>query len=94
MKGIVDIQLKNLKKLLMEKNIDVVLTDAAKERLAEAGYDPVYGARSLKRLLQKEVYDVLAFKFLEGELGEDERIVVDAEKGQLVFKKDTGGANG
>ena len=92
MKGIVDIQLKNLKKLLMEKNIDVALTDAAKERLAEAGYDPVYGARSLKRLLQKEVYDVLAYKFLEGELGEDERIVVDTENGRLVFKKDTGGA--
>ena len=94
MKGIVDIQLKNLKKLLMEKNIDVALTDAAKERLAEAGYDPVYGARSLKRLLQKEVYDVLAYKFLEGELGEDGRIVVDAENGGLVFRKDTGGAGG
>ncbi|MBI4949803.1 MAG: ATP-dependent chaperone ClpB [Deltaproteobacteria bacterium] len=94
MKGIVEIQLKNLKKLLREKNIDVVLTDAAKERLAEAGYDPVYGARSLKRLLQKEVYDVLAYKFLEGELGEDERIVVDTEKGKLVFRKDTGSAGG
>ncbi|MBI2413837.1 MAG: ATP-dependent chaperone ClpB [Deltaproteobacteria bacterium] len=90
MKEIVEIQLRNLKKLLKEKNIDVVLTDAAKERLADAGYDPVYGARSLKRLLQKEVYDVLANKILEGEFGEDERIIVDAENGRLVFRKDTG----
>ncbi|MBI5642711.1 MAG: ATP-dependent chaperone ClpB [Deltaproteobacteria bacterium] len=87
MKSIVEIQLGLLTRLLKERNIGIILTGSAKDRLAEAGYDPVYGARSLKRLLQKEIHDVLALKMLEGEFGEDDRILIDAEDGKLTFKK-------
>ncbi|GMR04915.1 MAG: ATP-dependent chaperone ClpB [Thermodesulfobacteriota bacterium] len=87
MKHIVEIQIGRLKTLLKEKKIGVTLTDNAKEYLAEAGYDPVYGARSLKRLLQKEIIDRLAMKILEGELAEDESVLVDYKDKGLVFSK-------
>ncbi len=87
MKAIVDIQLGRLKKMLAEKNIEVRVTDAAKDKLADEGYDPVFGARSLKRLLQKDVYDALAMKMLEGEFKEDDLIVIDYRDGSLVFEK-------
>ncbi len=87
MMAIVDIQLGRLEKMLSEKNIAVGITDAAKEKLAEEGYDPVYGARSLKRLLQKDVYDALATKMLEGDFREDDLVVIDYRDGGLVFEK-------
>ncbi|MBI5492346.1 MAG: ATP-dependent chaperone ClpB [Deltaproteobacteria bacterium] len=87
MKGIVEIQIGLLKKLLKEKNVDITLTDRAREYLAEKGYDPVFGARSLKRLIQREVQDVLALKFLEGEFGEDSVVAIDCEGEALTFKK-------
>ncbi|MDP2688966.1 MAG: AAA family ATPase, partial [Deltaproteobacteria bacterium] len=85
MESIVDIQVERLKKLLSDKNITVTLTDAAREHLAEAGYDPVYGARSLKRLLQREVQDELATRFLEGGFAEDSEVVIDYRDGKLSF---------
>ncbi len=85
MESIVDIQVERLKKLLSDKNITVTLTDAAREHLAEAGYDPVYGARSLKRLLQREVQDELATRFLEGGFAEDSEVVIDYRDGGLSF---------
>ncbi len=87
MKGIVEIQIGLLKKLLKEKNVEITLTDRAREYLAEKGYDPVFGARSLKRLIQREVQDVLALKFLEGEFGEDLVVAIDFEGNGLTFKK-------
>ena len=54
LKQIVDIQVKRMKKYLQEKRIDILLTDAAKERLGESGFDPVYGARPLKRAIQRD----------------------------------------
>lgn len=87
MKGIVEIQLERLKKLLKEKNITLVLTDTAKAHLALAGYDPAYGARALKRLLQKEITDTIAIKLLEGEFKEDDKIIVDYKGNALAFKK-------
>jgi len=87
MKAIVEIQLGRLKKMLAEKSIEVTITEAAKDKLADEGYDPVFGARSLKRLLQKDVYDALSMKMLEGEFREDDLIVIDYRNGGLVFEK-------
>ncbi|MFQ5736176.1 MAG: ATP-dependent chaperone ClpB [Thermodesulfobacteriota bacterium] len=87
MESIVDIQLERLKKLLADRNITVTLTGAARKHLAEVGYDPVYGARSLKRLLQREVQDELATRLLEGVFTEDEEVSVDYRDGRIVFEK-------
>ena len=85
-KSIVDIQLERLRKLLQEKKINIILTDAAKGLLASEGYDPAYGARPLKRLIQKKIQDPLAAKLLEGEFKEEDSILVDEKKGELQFE--------
>jgi ATP-dependent Clp protease ATP-binding subunit ClpB len=64
-----------------------VLTPAAKEALADAGWDPAYGARPLKRAIQRLVENPLALRLLEGDFGEGDTVVVDAEGGELVFRK-------
>jgi len=63
------------------------LTDAAKEHLAEAGWDPTYGARPLKRAIQRMIENPLALQLLEGEFGEDDTVRVDVKDGELVFEK-------
>jgi len=63
------------------------LTDEAKEAIAEAGWDPTYGARPLKRALQRLVENPLALRLLEGEFGEGDLVRVDAKDGELVFEK-------
>jgi ATP-dependent Clp protease ATP-binding subunit ClpB len=83
---IVDIQLAGLAKRLAERRIGVQATPAAREWLADRGYDPVYGARPLKRLIQREVLDPLARKVLGGELKDGEQVTVDAVEGSLVFR--------
>jgi ATP-dependent Clp protease ATP-binding subunit ClpB len=83
---IVDIMLKGIKAKLEEKEIELELTQSAKELIAEAGFDPVYGARPLKRALQELVEDRLAELILEDKLHEGEKIVFDAQNGQLVEK--------
>ena len=85
-KSIVDIQLERLRKLLQEKKINITLTDEAKEFLASEGYDPAYGARPLKRLIQRKIQDPLAAKLLEGEFKEEDSIFVDEKKGELQFE--------
>ena len=87
MKRIIDIQVASLMKRLEERKIHVALTDAAKTRLVEEGYDPVYGARPLKRTIQRRVLDPLALRVLEGDFGEGDRIVVDAGRDGLTFEK-------
>ena len=77
-KDIVDIQLVDLKKRLSEKNISLVLSDTAKEVLAEKGYDPVFGARPLKRAVQKYLQDPLSFKILNEDFTEGDEIVADS----------------
>ena len=72
---------------LAERGLSLELTDAAKEHLAEAGWDPTYGARPLKRALQRLVENSLARRLLEGEFGEGETVRVDAVDGELVFEK-------
>jgi ATP-dependent Clp protease ATP-binding subunit ClpB len=84
---IVDIQLQRLEKRLLERNLRLALTDSAKELLGERGWDPVYGARPLKRAIQRLVQDPLAIRILEGEFAEGDTVEVDAQNGELVFRK-------
>jgi len=88
LKHIVEIQIAGLVKRLEERKIHVQLTDAAKERLVREGYDPTYGARPLKRTIQRRVLDPLAMRVLDGEFREGDTIVVDAGDGDaLRFEK-------
>jgi ATP-dependent Clp protease ATP-binding subunit ClpB len=75
---IVDIQLERVKALLVERRIQLEVTDAAKDLLADKGYDPHYGARPLKRVIQRMLQDPLAMKILEGEFPEGSKVRVDA----------------
>ncbi|MCM8759741.1 MAG: ATP-dependent chaperone ClpB, partial [Candidatus Omnitrophica bacterium] len=83
---IVDIQISYLATRLAEKKIKIVLTDTAKDWLAEHGYDPNYGARPLKRLIQKEIENPLALKILAGEFKEGSTVEIDVKDNSLVFK--------
>jgi ATP-dependent Clp protease ATP-binding subunit ClpB len=84
---IVELQLERLRARLAGRGIELELTDAAKETLAEAGWDPTYGARPLKRALQRLVENPLAMRLLEGDFSDGDRIRVDAQNGELVFEK-------
>lgn len=86
LKTIVDLQLGQLRKRLDEKDITLDLTDAAREFIAKEGYDPVYGARPLKRYLQRELETGLSRKLLAGEVTEGNHVILDAEKETLVFR--------
>jgi ATP-dependent Clp protease ATP-binding subunit ClpB len=87
-KAIVEIQIKKLEKRLLERRIQLKMTEKAKEWLAREGFDPAYGARPLKRVIQKEIQDKLAMKILEGKFKEGSTITADMDekKGELVFK--------
>ncbi|WP_322990061.1 ATP-dependent chaperone ClpB [Hoeflea sp.] len=85
MGAIVDIQLKRMAKLLVDRKIEVTLDEPAREWLAEKGYDPAYGARPLKRVVQKYVQDPLAEKILLGEVGDGAHVSVSAGSDRLVF---------
>jgi ATP-dependent Clp protease ATP-binding subunit ClpB len=87
LKIIVDIQIAGLMKRLEERKIHVRLTDAAKEQLVAEGYDPIYGARPLKRTIQRRVLDPLAMRVLEGDFREGDTVTVDASRDGLVFEK-------
>jgi ATP-dependent Clp protease ATP-binding subunit ClpB len=84
---IVELQLARLRERLGERTIGLRLTDEAKETIAEAGWDPTYGARPLKRALQRLVENPLALRLLEGEFAEGDTVLVDAREGELVFEK-------
>jgi ATP-dependent Clp protease ATP-binding subunit ClpB len=84
---IVELQLERLRARLSERGLELELTEAAKEHLAEAGWDPTYGARPLKRALQRLVENPLALKLLEGKFEVGETVRVDARDGELVFEK-------
>ncbi|MEX2186421.1 MAG: AAA family ATPase, partial [Pirellulales bacterium] len=85
LREIVDIQLSQLQRRLAERHIILDLTDAAKDLLADEGFDPVYGARPLKRVIQKRLADALAMKLLVGEYSDGDTINVDAHNGEMVF---------
>lgn len=84
MADIVTVQFARLKKRLALKNINAVLSDGAKEYLAKKGYDPLYGARPLKRLIQSEVENLLAQKILRGEILEGSKINIDSKDDEIV----------
>lgn len=91
---IVDIQLDHLRKRLEEKKIKLEASQKAKELLAERGYDPVYGARPLKRTIQQEIQNPLALQLLEGNYQEGDAIKIDVDKDKnFVFKKGPGRAS-
>ena len=87
---IVNLQMKEIRTRLEEQGLSVELTESAREFLAKAGYDPTFGARPLRRVLQKQVESPLSVSLLSGEYKEGEKVLVDldAEKQELVFKKD------
>ena len=87
MKQIIDIQIAGLMKRLEERKIHVQLTEGAKDRLVQEGYDPIYGARPLKRTIQRRVLDPLALRVLEGDFREGDTVIVDAGRDGLVFAK-------
>jgi ATP-dependent Clp protease ATP-binding subunit ClpB len=84
---IVELQLGRLRARLAERGLSLELTEAAKELVAEAGWDPTYGARPLKRALQRLVENPLALRLLEGEFSEGDTVRVDARDGELVFER-------
>ena len=84
-RSIVEIQLGYLRKRLADRDIALELDEAALDQLAEVGYDPVYGARPLKRAIQQQIENPLAQKILAGEFASGETIEVDVEDGRFVF---------
>jgi ATP-dependent Clp protease ATP-binding subunit ClpB len=87
LKKIVEIQLGRLSKRLEQQKITLKLSDSAKELLAREGYDPVYGARPLRRTIQKEILDPLSIDILEGKVHEGQTVYVDAKDGALEFRE-------
>jgi ATP-dependent Clp protease ATP-binding subunit ClpB len=88
LKQIVDIQVNRMKKYIQEKNIDLRLTASAKEYFAEIGFDPVYGARPLRRALQREILNPLAMKILDRTFKEGDTVEVDFEDDKIIFSKE------
>ena len=84
-KSIVEIQLKRLRQNLASRKMALEITDRAKALLADKGYDPVYGARPLKRTIQRLIQDPLAVKILEGEFKEGDRIKIDSDGDEMLF---------
>jgi ATP-dependent Clp protease ATP-binding subunit ClpC len=94
MERIVDLQMEQVRERLAEHGIEVDITDSARTWLAQEGYDPAFGARPLKRALQKHVESPLSIRILQGEFGEGDRVIVDfAEEEGLVFRQAESGAS-
>ncbi len=88
LKKIVDIQVRNLKKRLEERHYNIELTERVKEWIAEVGYDPSFGARPLKRAIQRYIEDPLALRLLEGDFKEGDTILVDIDENKhIIFQK-------
>jgi len=84
---IVELQVAALERRLTARGIELELTDQAKELIGNLGYDPTYGARPLRRVIQKQLVDKLALKMLDGEFSPGDRVRVDAADGELVFER-------
>jgi len=86
--SIIEIQMKNLKQRLAEKKLTLALTDRAKKYLAQEGYDPIYGARPLKRIIQRDILNPLALQLLQGDFKEGDTIEADFSPNRnLVLKR-------
>jgi ATP-dependent Clp protease ATP-binding subunit ClpB len=90
LKQIVDIQVNRMKKFIAEKNVEIRLTERAKEYFADIGFDPIYGARPLKRALQREILNPLAVKILDRTFTEGDTVVADFEDDRITFSKEVG----
>ena len=84
---IVDIQMQHLAKRLAEQNIELILSESARDLIAREGYDPIYGARPLKRVIQRQIENPLAMEILEGKVAEGTRISAEAEGDCIVFRQ-------
>jgi ATP-dependent Clp protease ATP-binding subunit ClpB len=84
---IVDIQLQRLFQRLEKQNLKLELSDGVRKMLAREGYDPAYGARPLKRVIQREILDPLSLDILDGKFGEGDTIVAEEDGGRLIFRK-------
>ncbi len=87
LKHITDIQIKYLKELLKERKIEVEITQEAKEKLALEGYNPIYGARPLKRTIRQLIENPLSKALLKGEFKDNDTIIIDYNNDEIVFKK-------
>jgi len=85
LRAIADIQLDHVRDLLAKRHVTITLTDAAADLLIEEGYDPVYGARPLKRVLQRQIVDPLALKLIQNEIRDGDHVVVDVAGKELTF---------
>ena len=88
---IIDVHLEKLRKNLEERGITLVLEDSARDLIVQEGYDPVYGARPLKRAIQSLIQNPLAVKLLNGEIGSGQTVRISAENGEMVFAPIEGG---
>ena len=86
LREILQIQLGNVRGLLNKRNVSVALTEKGADLIIDEGYDPVYGARPLKRVLQKKIIDPLALRLLEGDIRDGDHVVIDAADGVLTFE--------
>jgi ATP-dependent Clp protease ATP-binding subunit ClpB len=86
-KAIIDIQLERLRKRLAERHITLSLSPAAMELMAKEGYDPIYGARPLKRVIQRRLQDPLALQILGGNFRDGDALEVDVENEEFVLRK-------
>jgi len=84
---IVELQVEKLAGRVRERGVEIELTDDARTLLGNLGYDPTYGARPLRRVIQKQLVDKLALALLEGEFQTGDRVIVDAADGELAFSK-------
>jgi len=89
LRQIVELRIEEVRQLLKERHIDLRLTDAAREQLLQEGYNPQFGARPLKRVIQKRIQNPLAKRILAGEFAEGDVIEVDWQGGEFVFRKTT-----
>ena len=92
MAGVVDIQLAGLRRLLEERSVSLAIDDEAREWLAEAGYDPAYGARPLKRVIQRTLFDPLANRILADDLGQGDHVLVSVRDHEIGIRVETGAA--
>jgi ATP-dependent Clp protease ATP-binding subunit ClpB len=93
LRQIVEIQLRGLRQRLADRGLTLEVTPAAQDLLAEQGFDPVYGARPLKRTIQHLVQDPLAMRILEGEFRDGDTVMVDAKNGEIVLERKAGTTN-
>ncbi len=84
---IVDIQIKNVEERLKDKKIKIEITEKAKKLLAKEGFDPAFGARPLKRIIQQKILDPLALLIIDGKISEEDTAIVDADKNNITIKK-------